>query len=364
MSFFDEPDEPPTATHTAAPRRRASGRGRRPPTDRQAIVIRRAVAAGGLLLLLILVAVGVSSCESSARKNALKDYNDNLAGLIQRSNQTGRRFFGVLAGASGASNAASVSSQIGQTRLQADSQLSSARNLSVPDAAKEAQRNVVLTLQMRRDGIADAGRYLQPALANTTNQDAVTQIAADMAHLYASDVVYKSYALQQLASALRHAGVTGAQMNGGQFVPDIRWVTPSFVAGQLHVALAGQSSKTKPAPGIHGHKMDACSVAGTALSTASTNTLTASPPPTFTCQFTNDGQNQETNVVVKVTVSGTTVSGQGVVPQTTPGVQSTAQIKLSSAPPAGTYTVSATIQKVPGETVTTHNTLTFPVTFH
>ena len=44
----------------------------------------------------------------------------------------------------------------------------------------------------------------------------LTQIAADMAHLYASDVVYKSYALQQLASALRHAGVTGAQMNGGK----------------------------------------------------------------------------------------------------------------------------------------------------
>jgi hypothetical protein len=257
-----------------------------------------------------------------------------------------------------------VTSQIGQTRLQADSQLSRARNLSVPDAAKGAQQNVVLTFQMRRDGIAKVARHLQPALANTTSQDAVTQLAADMAHLYASDVVYKSYALTQLASALSDAGVKGAQMNAGQFVPDIRWVTPSFVAAQLHVALASQRSKTKPAPGIHGHKLDACSVGGTALSTASTNTLPASPPPSFTCQLTNDGQNQETNVVVKVTVSGTSVTGQGVVPQTTPGVQSTAHITLSSAPPAGTYTVSATIQKVPGETVTTHNTLTFPVTFH
>lgn len=363
MSFFDEPDEPRAAARTASPRRRPSRGGGRPPTDRQAIVVRRAVAAGGLLLLLILIAVGVSSCESSARKNALKDYNNNVASLIQRSNQTGSRFFGVLGGASGSTNAASVTSQIDQTRLDADSQLSRARKLSVPDAAKGAQQNVVLALQMRRDGIADVARQLQPALANSASQDAINQIAADMAHLYASDVVYKSYALPQIASALNDAGVSGQQMNGGQFVPDIRWVTPSFVATQLHVALATPAN-TKAAPGVHGHAMQSCSVGGTALSTTATNTLTASPPPTFTCQFTNDGQNKETNVVVKVTVSGTSVSGQAIVPQTTPGAQASAQITLSSAPPAGTYTVSATVEKVPGETVTTHNAKTFPVTFH
>jgi hypothetical protein len=66
---------------------------------------------------------------------------------------------------------------------------------------------------------------------------------------------------------------------------------------------------------------------------------------------------------VKVTVAGTSVSGQTVVPHTSPGVQSTATITLNSSPPPGTYQVSATIQKVPGETITTHNTLTFPVTF-
>lgn len=321
------------------------------------------MAAGALLLLVIIIAVGVSSCESSARKNALRDYNNNVASLIQRSNQTGNRFFSVLGGASGASNAAGVTDQIDQTRLQAESQLSRARNLSVPDAAKGAQQDVVLALKMRRDGIADVARELQPALANTTSQDAITQIAADMAHLYASDVVYKSYALPQIASALSNAGVHGEQMNGGQFVPDIRWVTPSFVASQLHVALATPNSNAKPAPGIHGHAMQGCTVGGSALSTSSTNTITASPPPTFTCQFANDGQNKETNVAVKVAVSGSSVSGQAVVPQTTPGQQSTAQITLSSSPPPGTYTVSATVEKVPGETVTTHNTLTFPVTF-
>jgi hypothetical protein len=110
--------------------------------------------------------------------------------------------------------------------------------------------------------------------------------------------------------------------------------------------------------------MQSCSVNGTPLVAGGTNTLPTNPPPTFSCSFTNDGQNNETNVVVKVQVSGTSASGQAITPQTQPGHQYTVQAQLSSAPPAGSYTVTAKVEKVPGETSTTHNTLTFPITFH
>jgi hypothetical protein len=129
-------------------------------------------------------------------------------------------------------------------------------------------------------------------------------------------------------------------------------------------AVLPATSTGKPAPGIHGHAMQSCSVNGTALVAGGTNTLPANPAPTFSCNFTNDGQNKETNVVVKVQVGGTSISGQSITPQTVPGQQYTAQVQLSSAPPAGSYTVTATVEKVPGETSTPHNTLTFPVTFH
>jgi hypothetical protein len=109
--------------------------------------------------------------------------------------------------------------------------------------------------------------------------------------------------------------------------------------------------------------MDGCTVSGTSLSTSSTNTIPASPPPTFDCTITNDGQNKETNVTVKVSVQGTSISGQAVIPQTTPGNSFTAHITLSSSPPAGSYTLVASISHVPGETTFTHNTKSFPVSF-
>jgi hypothetical protein len=104
-------------------------------------------------------------------------------------------------------------------------------------------------------------------------------------------------------------------------------------------------------------------VGGTTLQVGTPNTIPASPTPTFTCSVTNDGQNTETNVAVKATVEGTSITGQGIIPQTKPGQQYTVQIPLSSSPPKGQYNVNVTVQHVPGETTFTHNTEVFPVTF-
>ena len=64
-----------------------------------------------------------------------------------------------------------------------------------------------------------------------------------------------------------------------------------------------------------------------------------------------------------MSVSTTSISGKTTVPETTPGQHATCTVTLNASPPAGNYTVTATIGKVPGEKNTANNTLTFPVTF-
>ncbi len=372
MSFFDEADEPRTTTRTAPRSRRAGraggsrSRGPRPP-DRHTARVRQGVALAVVVVVLILIVLGVSSCESSQRINSLKDYTNHVSSLITSSDQISTQFFGVLTGAQPSSNVATVQNQLDQARISAQSLLSRARSMSVPDEMSGAQPNVVLALQMRRDGIANVAQQIQPALSTAASKDAINTIATEMARLYASDAVYKDYAAPRIAAALHGAGIAVGPPNGetiaaGQFVPDLRWLTPAFVASELHVGFAAQPT-TKAAPGVHGHAMDGCTVGGTSLSTSSTNTIPVSPPPVFTCTVTNDGQNKETNVTVKVAVQGTSVSGQAVIPQTTPGNTASAQVTLTSSPSAGSYTVSATVERVPGETAVTHNTKTFPVSF-
>ncbi len=374
MSFFDEVDEPEPAPRRPPRRRPPSGGGRRPPSrggggrppvERQAIQVRRAIAIVVGLVLLVLIIVGVHACDVSQRNNSLKNYNNNVASLIQQSEQMSSTLFKEMT--SGATSATSLYNEINLTRASADHLLSQAQALSVPSEMNSAQTNLLLTLRMRRDGIAQIAQNIEPALGNTASQAALSQIAAATANFYASDVVYVNYTTPLIASALHAAdiavgGVNGETIQGGQFLPDLQWLQPSYIASQLHVSPPSSGGGGKPAPGLHGHTLNSVSWNGNQLS-SSGNTVTARPAPTFELNITNGGHFTENNVTCKVSVTGTNVSGQKVLPQTSAGQTTNCPVTLSSAPPTGNYTVTFEVLPVPGEKNTANNTLSFPVTF-
>ncbi|MGH2868546.1 MAG: hypothetical protein ACRDNK_13395 [Solirubrobacteraceae bacterium] len=317
--------------------------------------------------MVILIALGVHSCQVSAANSALKDYTNSVSSLIQESDTTGAKLFQELSSA-GSGTATSLQNNINQVLASAQKDLSHTRGLSAPDQLKTAHQNLVLAMRMRTNGISTIASQIQPALGTSTSKDAINAIAGAMAQFYASDVLYKDYIATAIAGALHDAGIAvgapnGESISGGQFVSDVHWVTPEFIATELHVSLPGARRSGKVAPGLHGHSLDSVSVAGTTLQTGSTNSITASPPPTFTLNYTNGGNNNETGVLCQVTVSGTSVSGEKTVPETFAGQHGSCQVTLKSSPAAGTQTVVATIQKVPGEKNTSNNSLSFPVTF-
>jgi hypothetical protein len=315
--------------------------------------------------VIILIALLVHGCQVSARNNSLRSYTSNVNSVNQQSAETGQSLFRVLSNSGGQSNATGIQNQVNQTRESAQAEYSKAQHFDVPDEVKTAQQYFLLALRMRLDGITNIASQIQPALGTSTSQDAINSIAASMARFYASDVLYKSYTTTQIASALHGAGIAvgppnGVTINGDQFLPSVQWLQPDFVTSELK---PGAQSTGKVAPGLHGHSLDSVSVAGTTLQTGSTNTIPAKPPPTFQLNLTNGGTNNEHNVVCKVSVTGTSVSGQTVVPQTTAGQKATCKVTLTSSPSPGTDTVVATVEPVPGENNKSNNSLSFPVTF-
>jgi hypothetical protein len=322
-----------------------------------------------LIIVVVLIAVGVNSCQSSARKSALQNYANNVNSLIKRSDATSALLFKALAG-SGGTGASQVSQSVNGSRADAQTVLSDAQGLSAPSAAKTANAHLLLALRMRLDGITSIAGEIQPALGSSISQQAVTSIATQMARFYASDVLYKDYAAPALVSAL-HAnsiavgGENGVPVNPGQFLPSLSWLTPSFVGDQLGVAVSGGgSSGGKVAKGLHGHSLTSVSVGGSELTAGGSNTIAASPTPTFTLDFANGGNFNETDVTCKVTVTGTSASGTKIVPETYAGKAATCAVTLKRPPPQGNYNVVATIEKVPGEKNLDNNTLSFPVTFN
>ncbi|MGZ6712744.1 MAG: hypothetical protein ACXVE7_14425 [Solirubrobacteraceae bacterium] len=372
MSFFDEVDEPPRTEPRTTPRttsragsrgRRPSGTGgRRPPGDQQAVQVRRAIALGALVVIILLIALGVHSCQVSATNSALQDYANSVSSLNSQSAANGKSLFTTLAQAAGSGSATNVQNEINQTLTDEKQVLNKAKQMSVPDQVKTAHSKFLLALQMRVDGVGNIAREIQPALAGSATASSIDNLAKETARLYGSDVVYKDYAVPEIYGALHAAGTRFSPINPDQFVTNVEWLIPSFLAQELHVTVPGTSPK-KATPGLHGHSLTSVSVGGTTLNTGSTNTVPSSPIPTFTLTFANGGTNNETDVKCKVSINGSSVSGTATVPETFAGKNASCQVKLHAAPPKGTQSVVATVEPVLGEKNTQNNTNTYTVTF-
>jgi hypothetical protein len=330
-------------------------------------VRRRLVLALVAVVLIVVVVLGVHSCDVSSRNAALRNYTNNVSQLINASDGTGGTLFSDLSSAGGGANAQGAYQKVVQLHATAERQLGQAERLSAPSQVSDAQAKLVLAMRMRADGMSEIANNIQQALGTAPTQ-AVDQIATGMFRFLASDVLYKAYVAPEIAAALHSAGIAVGAPNGltlasGQFLRSLSWLTPSYIAAELGVSLAHGASG-KIAPGTHGHRLNSVSVGGTQLSPTTTNTLAASPAPTFTLNITNDGQNTETGVVCEVSLSNGGPSGRYVIPETTPGETTTCPVTLSSSPAPGNYTLTAKVKPVPGETDIANNSATYPVNFH
>jgi len=380
VSFFDEADEPPR-TEIRSPRgpggrRRTSGSGgsgsgrgsrRRPPSrpPQQAVRTRRAILLIVVVIVIVVIAIGVNSCEGSANKSALQNYADNVNTLIGESDATSAKFFTALRNAGGTS-ASQTGQAVAQASSDAETELRRAKSLSVPGAAHGAQTHFVHALQERVDGLTNIAHEIEPALGSE-HQQAVQEITTQMALFFASDVEYKLYAAKQIASALHGVGIIvggadGTPINAGQFLPSIEWLKASYVGAQLGVSVSsGKSGASQHVTGLHGDGLTGVSYNGATLATGTS--VTSSPPPTFVLSVQNQGHYTETNVVCKVVVNGTSISGTKVIPSIAAGSTKTCSVTLRGSPPSGNYNLKASVEPVPGEHDLSNNSQAVAVFF-
>jgi hypothetical protein len=344
--------------------------------DHQTLLVRRLVAAGAVVVVVVLLVVLVKGCVDNRREAALKDYNRSVRTLVEQSrNDVSKQFFQALSGASGG-EATQVQETINQLRVVADEELSQAERLDTPDAMKGAQSDLELLLSLRRDGVSKVADQIQPALGGTAGAGtAVDKIAGQMQAFNASDVIYSQRVAPLILKGLKDNGIA-ASYDGtageqvlpyADFLPSISWMSPDYVAGQLGASSSsgGRPSGT-PTPGLHGHQLDSVSVGGTDLTSTGSNRIPASPPPTFVVNFTNGGENDETNVkvTVEITGSGPTIRAQTVVPTTTAGQSATANVTLRQSPStSGPSTIRVTIEQVLGEQSLDNNTASYTALF-
>jgi hypothetical protein len=368
MSFFDdEDDDPPPNPRQASSRPRPASRRR--PTGagehQQQVQTRRIVAVVGLVVIIVVIALLVHGCSVSANKSSLETYSSNVYTLIGDSDANGKKLFSDLASANTV-GATGLQTELYGLHATAQNQLKQAEKLSVPGSMSKAQTYVVFTLQQRADGLHQIASNIQSAVGTSNGEDGVRKIAQGMAYLYASDVTYKGYAAPAIASGLHGSSldVSSTTINPGQIMTDLGWVQQKFIANKIGAKLPSKEVNAPPvAGGLYGHTLNSVSVGGTTLVPGATNTLAASPAPTFVLSVTNGGNYNEYDVTCKVSIKGLNDSATSTIAETTAGGTTTCSVQLPKPPSTGTWDVIAQVEKVPGEKNLANNKLTFPVDF-
>jgi hypothetical protein len=341
-------------------------------SDPQQLLVRRLVAAGIGVVVVIVLVLGVKGCLNGRKAQALKDYNRDVASLVQDVDANTKAFFGALT--TGGTSAIDVQSQINQLRLRAQAQTHAAQNLSLPGEMKPAQRSLLLALGLIEESMGKVAEKIRAALStdSATAEPAVLAIAGEMRAFLASDVVYKRRVAALVKQVLDDHDISGQTIQDSTFMPNDGWLDPPTVARRIHADAgrgAGANVSSAPlAPGSHGHGLLSVGVGSLTLQTgnAASNRITTSSNLIFNVKLANQGENPETDVRVQVTISGggKTIRAQQTLDQTAAGSEVTVPVALKQTPPIDVpVKIKVEIRKVRGEMNVANNVAEYPAIF-
>jgi hypothetical protein len=356
LAFLDEEqDDLVVAEEPERPRRRVGGPQRR----RQQFIVRRLIGVGIGLAFLILIVIGFRGCLEARSDRALRNYDSDVATIMQQSEQSGRDFFNLLNSSSGTSSSLDAQQEVLRQRDTSQTLLDRADSIDTPGQMHDAQNAVIQTLTLRRDALSSIAQNVTQATARTQTGNAIQAITNAMGSLYASDILWTQIGKPEIQNVLDDDGVDATPLPNGKFMPAnaTDFLDQTTLVTKLN-ALTGQTATTG---GIHGLQLDSTSIDGQTLTPDSTNTVPADASE-LDIQLTNSGDSDETGISVTVTVGGDQLTGQ--LQALSAGEQGSVKIPLTSTPTPGTDTmVEVVVNPVAGEQITTNNTSTYTVVF-
>jgi len=343
-------DDPPER-----PRRRGGGPQRR----RQQFLVRRLIGVGVGVAFLILIVIGIRGCLEARSDRALRNYDSDIASIMQQSEQSGRDFFNLLNGSGTTSSSLDAQQEVLRQRDTSQTLLDRADQVSTPSQMHDADTAVIQTLTLRRDALSSIAQNVTQATARTQTGNAVKAISDAMGSLYASDVLWTQIGKPEMEKVLNDEGVDAPPLPNGNFMPAnaTDFLNQTTLVTKLN-ALTGQTATTG---GTHGLSLESTSIGGTTLTPDSSNTVPADSSE-IDIQVTNSGDNDETGISVNVTLGGASLTGQ--LQALSAGETGTVKIPLTSKPATGTdTTLQVVVSPVPGEQLTDNNQSTYTVIF-
>jgi hypothetical protein len=345
------------------PAPRGRGAGGPPGQQQRQIFLRRLIALGAGVLALIVLVLGINSCLDARKERGFENYVSDLNSAITRSNQLSARVFeGLLTPPEGQEDPLALEGNLSTYRGEAEAILSQIEGLDVPDEVAGAQDDLVKAFELRRDALTGIADQIPAALGEEGRDDAINAIAFDMRMLLASDVLYAE-AQGEINTALEEQAID-ATIEESIFLPppEEQWLDPS----QMRLILNQFAAAATNITGTHGLALVSTTLDNTDLIAGSENSVRLDGPVELEVLVSNEGDANETDVVVTAEISGTSgvIEATGTISRIQSLDSEEATLRFEEEPLTETpLTLTVTAQSVLGEELIDNNTATYPITF-
>lgn len=320
--------------------------------------------------LVVVVLFAIRGCLDARKERSYENYLRDLSSIAGTSQQLSATFFQRLDNPAGASKL-EFEQQVGASRGTGEDLLRRVEGLDAPEELDEAQSDLVVAFELRRDGLASIATQIATALGTKGRGDAIDAIAADMRAFLASDVLYaRAEAEIERIVAEQEIEVDDPEdpLPPSQFLPD---PPEQYIdANQLAGLLAAVAFDTGAAgTGTHGTEVSSTVLkpGNIGLSADTLTEVTLPSTPTLEVAVLNGGTEEEVDVVVSYELSGSLVpiEGEQTIPRISAGGTETATLPITGEVATGQeLTLTVSVLPVNGETIVDNNEFIYPVLFN
>lgn len=293
----------------------------------------------------------------------------DVRALADQSGGQSEEMFNVLSQPGRGVSEVDRENSLNQLRHQAEQLVQRARDLDVPGDLRGPHESLVESLGFRRDGITQVADILPTALSGRERRQGARRIADQMGFLLTSDVIFAARVRPELEAVLREEQILNeVQLPESRFLPDRGWLIAEQVTRRLRGGggAGGDRSDEPAAPGLHGTGLGTVSVGGQALTQGGSANVRLSEDLSFSVQVVNQGENDETDVPVRITVGRgpEAIELEASIDELGQGQTETLEVPLEGEPPTGqSVPVTVEVEPVPGEEKADNNEQSFSAIF-
>lgn len=325
---------------------------------------RRLIALGVGIAVLVIILLSFRACLDARKERGFDNYLSDLTSAVDGSTQLSGSFFSRLLEPPNNTSEINLEAQIASDRSAAEGQLQQVESLDVPDELADAQEELLQAFELRRDGLAGIAADIPTALGNEGRFEAIERIAGDMRAFLASDVLYER-ARADITEVLSEQEVDGT-VPASQFLPEPvdRWLDDLQLTSVLSTFAADTGADGNA---VRGLALISTEIGKTPLTADAENTVSLGGDlPDLKVEVQNQGEIEETEVIVSYVLSGGPVPIEGIAPPLSVDAQGieVGILAIEEEPEPNTpYTLEIEVLPVPGESVFDNNRVTYTITF-